>query len=98
MTFCILAAFVIVSGFVMRGRLFKLSTEALPHDPHKAIQFWRLSNFMGFCCALNPALYGVVLKVLGSGWLVPGMLFGLSLGFLLVWRPRRLAVSTLQPA
>jgi len=94
---CILAVSAIAVGFVMRRRFFKLTTEALPHDPRKASQFWRSANFISFCCAMNPTIYGVVLKILGSGWLVPGMLFGLGLGFLLLWRPRQLAVSDVQP-
>jgi hypothetical protein len=85
--FLFLGAFAIVLGFTMRRRLFRLSAEALPHDPRKASQFWRGGNFIGFCCAINPTIYGVVLKILGSGWLVPGILFGLGLGFdlLLLW-------------
>jgi hypothetical protein len=95
---CILATCAILVGFVMRRRLFKLASEALPHDPCKASQFWRGANLISFCCAINPTIYGVVLKILGSGWLVPGILFGLGLGFLLLWRPRQLAVSTIQTA
>jgi hypothetical protein len=95
---CILTVCAILVGFVMRRRLFKLASEALPHDPCKASQFWRSANFISFCCAINPTIYGVVLKILGSGWLVPGLLFGLGLGFLLLWRPRQLAVSTIQTA
>jgi hypothetical protein len=94
----VLAACAIVVGFVMRGKLFKLTSNALPNDPRKASQFWRSANFISFSCAMNPTIYGVVLKILGSGWLVPGILFGLGLGFLLLWRPRELAVSTVQPA
>jgi len=95
---CALSASAIGAGFVLRVRLFKLSIEALPHDPRKASQFWRGANFISFCCAINPTIYGVVLKILGSSWLVPGILFGLGLGFLLLWRPRQLAVSDVQPA
>lgn len=95
---CVLAASTIVVGFAMRRRFFKLATEALPHDPRKASQFWRSANFISFSCAINPTIYGVVLKILGSGWLVPEILFGLGLGFLLLWRPRQLAVSDVQPA
>lgn len=95
---CILAVCAIQAGFVMRRRFFKLTSEALPRDPSKARQFWRSANFISFCCAMNPTIYGVVLKILGSGWLVPGMLFGLGLGFLLLWRPRQLAVSSAQAA
>lgn len=94
---CILAASVIVVGFVMRRRFFKLTTEVLPHDPRKASQFWRGANFISFCCAINPTIYGVVLKILGGGWLGPGILFGLSLGLLLLWRPPQLAASGVQP-
>ena len=95
---CILSASAIFLGFAMRRRFFKLTTEALPHDPSKASQFWRGANFISLCCAINPTIYAVVLKMLGSGWLVPGILFGVSLGFLLLWRPRQLAVSGVQPA
>jgi hypothetical protein len=95
---CIFAASAIVACFVMRRRLFKMTTEALPDDPRKASQFWRSANLGSFVCAMNPAICGVVLKILGSGWLVPGMLFGVGLGFLLLWRPRQLAVSDVQPA
>ena len=96
--FCILAASAIFVGFVMRRRFFKLTTEALPHDPRKASQFWRSANFISFSCAINPTIFGVVLKILGSGWLVPGILFGLSLGFLLLWRPHQMAANSAQPA
>jgi hypothetical protein len=95
---CILAVSVIGAGFVMRKRFFKLMTEALPHDLRQASQFWRSANFISFCCALSPSIYGVVLKIVGSGWLVPGIFFALSLGFLLLWRPRQLTASSVQPA
>jgi hypothetical protein len=88
--FCIFAASAIVVGFMMRSRFFKLSAEALPHDPRKAGHFWRGANFISFCCAINPAIYGVVLKILGSSWYVAGVFFGLSLVFLALWRPREL--------
>lgn len=95
---CVLAASAIGVGFVMRRRFFKLMTEVLPHDPDKARQFWTSANLISFCCALNPAIYGVMLKIAGSGWLVPGILFSLGLGFLLLWRPRQLSASGVQPA
>jgi hypothetical protein len=95
---CIWVTCAILVGFVMRRRLFKLASEALPHDPRKASEFWRSANFTSFGCAMNVTICGVVLKILGSGWLVPGILFGLGLGFLLLWRPRQLAVSTNQTA
>ena len=50
-------------------------------------------------CAMSIAIFGVALKFLGSSWLVPGIFFGLSLCFLLLWRPSQLAaVSGAQPA
>jgi hypothetical protein len=96
--FCVLAASAIGSGFVMRRKFFKLMAEALPNDPRQASQFWRSANLVSLGCALNPSIYGVVLKIVGSGWLVPGIFFALSLGFLLLWRPRQLAASSVQPA
>ena len=59
---CILAVCAILVGFVLRRRLFKLTSEALPHDPRKASQLWRSANLISFCCAINPTIYGVVLK------------------------------------
>jgi hypothetical protein len=97
-TFCILAVFVIFVGYVMRMRRFKLTTRILTHNPRKAIQIWKSTNFISFCFAISPTIYGAVLKILGSGWLAPGMLFGVGLAFLLLWRPRQLAVSAIQPA
>jgi hypothetical protein len=88
---------VIVFGFVMRKKFFKMSSEAFSSDARKASELWKSANLISFCFALNPPIYGVVLKILGSGWLVPGILFGLGLGFLLLWRPRQLAVSDVQP-
>jgi len=95
---CVLAAAAIVLGFVMRRRFFKLATDTLPHDPLKASQLWRGANFISFCCAINSTIFGAVLKILGSGWLVSGILFGVSLGVLVLWRPRQLVVSGVQPA
>ena len=90
--------YAIVVGFVMRRKFFALSTKAVPHDPRMASKHWRSANLISFCCAINLAIFGVVLKIIGSGWLVPGILFGLGLGFLLLWRPRLLAVGGVQPA
>jgi hypothetical protein len=85
---CALAVFGIVLGFVARERFFRLSAEALSREPPKAMRLWRGGHFVSFSCALNPATCGAVLKILGSGWLVCGTLFGLSLGsLLLLWRP-----------
>lgn len=95
---CIWATSGIVVGFVMRRGFFRLSSEALPHDPRKASKFWRLANFISFSCAINATICGFVMRFLGSGWLVPGILFGLGLGFLLLWRPRQLAMSGVQRA
>ncbi len=70
---------VIASGFRIRKKLFAQSTESLPRDLSKAVRLWKGANLVSFCCALNPPIYGVVLKIAGSGWLVPGILFGLGL-------------------
>jgi len=95
---CILAAYAIFVGFAMRKRYLKRAREALSHDSPKASQFWKSANVISFCSATNPTIYGVVLKIFGSSWLVPGILFGLGLGFLLLWRPRHLSVNDVQLA
>lgn len=95
---CGFAAYSVVVGFVFRKRLFKKSTEATPHDPRMANKHWRTANIFGFCHAFNLTLCGAALKYFGSDWLLPGIFFGLSLGFLLLWRPRELAVSGEQTA
>jgi hypothetical protein len=92
------ASSAIVVGFVIRKKFFKLSTEALLRDPNKARSHWRSANVIGFNCAMSVTVYGAVLKLLGSGWLVPGIFFSVSLGLLLLWRPRQLELSSVQPA
>jgi hypothetical protein len=94
----VVAALIFVAdGFFMRKRLFRLSTESLPGDVSKALRLWRGAHLVSFCCAMSVTILGFVLKFFGSSWLVPGPFFGLSLGLLLLWRPRQLAVSSAQP-
>ena len=81
----------IVVGFVIRKKTFAQSTEAFPRDPRQSLRLCRAANLIGFSCALSVAVYGVALKRLGSSWLVSGTLFAVSLGFLLLWKPRPLA-------
>ena len=91
-------AIAIWSGFVMRKTLFKKSADALPGNVGEALRRWRGAHFIGFTNAMSIAIWGVVLRFVGSSWYVAGVFFGLSLGFLLLWRPRQLAVSGVQPA
>jgi hypothetical protein len=88
----------IIVGFIMRKKFFKLSTETLARDPRKARRHWRAANGIGFSCAMSVSVYGAALRLLGSDWLVAGILYGVSLGFLLLWRPRQLQPSGAQPA
>jgi hypothetical protein len=91
------AVIFVADGFFMRKRIFRLSTESLG-DVSRALRLWRGAHLISFCCAMSIAILGLVLKFFGSSWLVPGIFFGLSLGFLLLWRPRQLAMSGVQPA
>jgi hypothetical protein len=95
---CGFAAYSTVVGFVLRKRFFKQSTEVIPHNPGMANRHWRAANLLSFCSAFNLTICGAVLKYFGSDWLLPAIFFGLSLGFLLLWRPGELAVSGGQPA
>ena len=95
--FCLAAVYAIVIGFVMREKFFKQSTEALSGNPPKALHLWKAANVIGWCCAMNLTVFGVVLKFLGGSWLVLGIFFVMSLGFLLLWRPRPLLVNAVQP-
>jgi hypothetical protein len=92
------ASCAVVAGFVMRKKFFKLSAEALLRDPNKARSHWRAANVIGFNCALSVTVYGAALKLLGSGWLVPGIFFCVSLCLLLLWRPNPLEPNSVQPA
>jgi hypothetical protein len=69
------AVYAITVGFVMRKKLFALSAKTLPANPQKALGQWRAANIIGFSCAMNPAILGVVLKFLGASWSVPGIFF-----------------------
>jgi hypothetical protein len=90
---CFLAA-----GFVMRKKLLAQSAETLPGDLVKSLSLWRGAHFIGFNNAISIAILGVALKFLGANWIVCGIFFGLSLGFLLLWRPRQLNATGAQPA
>jgi putative Mn2+ efflux pump MntP len=94
--FALAAVYAVVVGFVMRKKFLGPSTEALPDNPRKALALWRAAQVISFSCAMSIAIFGVGLKFLGSTWLVPGIFFGLSLGFLLLWRPSPLAVLNLR--
>jgi hypothetical protein len=96
--FCLAAGFAIVIGFILRKKLFKQSTDALSGNPRKALYFWRGGNLIGWCCAIDLAIFGVALKFLGSSSLVLGVFLAVSLGFLLLWRPRPLIVNSARTA
>jgi hypothetical protein len=81
------AIYAIVSGFVMRKKFLVQSTEVVRSDPSKAASQWRMAHSIGFSCAMSVTILGVALKLLGTGWLLPGMFFAVSLGFLVLWRP-----------
>ena len=95
---CVWAVYSTVVGFVFRKQFFKRSTEAVRHGPRMAREHWRTANLVSFCCAFNLSICAAVLKYFGSNWIVAGIFFGLSLGFLLLWRPRELAENDCQPA
>jgi putative Mn2+ efflux pump MntP len=86
--FAAAAVYAITVGLVMRKKLFAQSAEALSSDPRKAFNQWRAANVIGFTCAMNPTIFGVALKFVGASWLMPGILFAVGLGFLVLWRPR----------
>jgi hypothetical protein len=88
--FVLVAVYAVVGGVVTRKKLFRQSTEALPHDLRKALNLWSGAHFIGFSFAMSITIFRVVLKFLGSSWFVVGIFFGLSLVFLLLWRPREL--------
>lgn len=96
--FVVAAVYAVVVGFVMRKKFFRQSTEALPGNLRKALALWSAAHLIGFGCAMSIAIFGVVLKLFGCSWLGAGIFFGLSFGFLLLWRPSQLAVSGAQPA
>jgi hypothetical protein len=79
--FAVAAVYAVAVGLVMRKKFFAKSAEALRSDPRKAFNQWEAAN-------MNPTIFGVALKFIGASWLVPGILFAIGLGFLVLWRPR----------
>jgi hypothetical protein len=86
--FAVAAVVAIAVGFVMRKKFLAQSREIFRGDPHEALSGWKLAHFIGFGCAMSVTIFGVALKFIGTGWLVPGVFFAVGLGFLLLWRPR----------
>ena len=93
----VVTTYAVGTGFVMRKKFFRQSTEALPRDLHKALNLRRVAHIFGFTCAMNLTIFAVILRFLGSSLLVPGIFLGLSLMFLVLWGPRQLAASRAQP-
>ena len=92
--FAAAAIYAIVSGFLMQRKFLALSTEVLREDPSKAARRWKAAHFIGFSCAMSVTIFGMALKFLGTGWLVPGIFFAVGLGLLVLWRPRRPAFNS----
>jgi hypothetical protein len=93
LVFVFATVYAVFAGFALQKKLFRQSTEALPHDLRRALSLWRGAHFIGFSLVMSITIWGVILKYLGSSWLVAGVFFGLSLVFLVLWRPRQLAVA-----
>jgi hypothetical protein len=96
--FVLATATVVWAGFVLRKALFKRSADALPDSVGEALRRWRGAHFIGFSNAMSIAIFGAILKFIGSNWYVAGIFFGLSLGLLLLWGPRQMATNSAQPA
>jgi hypothetical protein len=92
--FVFATAAAIWSGFVLRKTLFKKSVDALPNNVGEALNRWKGAHLIGFNNAMSIAVFGAVLKFMGTSWYVAGIFFGLSLVFLLLWGPRQMAAQT----
>ena len=79
------------AGFVVRKTLFKKSADALPDSVGEALRRWRGAHFVGFTNAMSIAVFGAVLRFVGSSWYIAGIFFGFSVVFLLLWKPRQMA-------
>jgi len=91
--FVFATAAAIWSGFVLRKILFKKSADALTNNVGEALNRWKGAHLIGFNNALSIAVFGAVLKFMGSSWYVAGIFFGLRLVFLLLWGPRQMAAQ-----
>src|SRR3974377_2369480 len=89
---CLAAPSSIALGLAMRMRCRRRCTKD-SSDALKSAQSWRAANFVSFSCAILVAFCGVALRFLGSPWLTSGIFFGLSLFFILLWRPREFPIS-----
>jgi hypothetical protein len=96
--FILATAIMIWCGFVVRKMLFKKSADALPGNVVEALRRWKGAHSIGFSNAISIAIFGAVLRFIGSSWYVAGIFFGLSLCLLLLWAPRQMASNTAQPA
>jgi len=96
--FVFATAAAIWSGFALWKTLFKKSADALPNNVGEALKHWKGAYIIGFNNAMSIAVFGAVLKFIGSSWYVAGIFFGLSLVFLILWRPRPMVTNSAQLA
>ena len=80
----------ILIGLMMRRKFMEAALEALKRTPEdaNALLRWRNANIYSFVHAETVALFGVVLKFLGSSWRLAGPFFVIALLLLLWWTPR----------
>lgn len=96
--FVLATVYAITTGYLLRKRLFKQSVEALPSNVRKAVGLWRGAHFIGFSCAMSIAIFGVRVEVPQQSLVCSRDFLLPELGLSLLWRPRQLAVSDVQPA
>jgi len=88
--FAILCATEIAVALVLRARLLTPCMEILCSNPddEQALGRWRTGNIISFVLAEMVALFGFVLKLLGTSWFVAGPFFATAIFLLLIWTPR----------
>ena len=96
--FVLATAVAVWAGFIVRKALFKKSVDALGRNLGEALRYWKGAHSIGFTHAMSIAVWGAVLRFVGGSWYVAGIFFGLSLVFLLLWRPRQMGLKSTRPA
>jgi hypothetical protein len=83
------------SGFILQSMLLRSRSRSLPATQSSSPRGrWFLGHILRFATAESVALFGLVLRMIGSSSILVAVLFVISLLLLLLWQPGTIPTET----